>query len=164
MIIAGIDPGKTGAMVHLFPNDDVLVFRVPLMTDKGKEVACEAEWARTWGCTEAADMYVIERVGSMPAQGRAGQLRAAQGISSTFKFGVSFGFVKALAYMQARPTHLVTPAQWKTKMGLQGAGKNASRELARRMLPKLAPHITRVKDDGVAEAALLALYGRRYLR
>lgn len=154
MIIAGIDPGKTGAMVHLFPNDDVLVFRVPLMVQNGKETPSEAEWARTWGCTEAADMYVIERVGSMPGQG----------VSSTFKFGNTFGFVKALAYMQARPTHLVTPSVWKGKMGLLKSDKNAARELARRMLPKLAPYITRVKDDGVAEAALLALYGRRFLR
>lgn len=152
MITAGIDPGKTGAMVTLFPDNSVIVNRVPLMKLKGKETPAWSDWWRQW-CGVEPEKIIIERVGSMPKQG----------IASTFNFGVSYGFAQAIAVSTGAPIHFVTPSVWKGKLGLLNSDKNASREVARRLLPKINGEVTRVKDDGVAEAALLAWYGRQFL-
>jgi crossover junction endodeoxyribonuclease RuvC len=156
VIIAGIDPGKTGAMVILFDDDAGLVFPVPLVK-LPKETPAWSEWASTWGNALAftpPDLIVIELVGARPGQG----------VTSMFTFGKSYGFAHALAAAVGCRIEFVTPATWKGKMGLaKAADKNASRERVRNTLPKLAHAVTRAKDDGVAEAALLALYGRRHL-
>ena len=153
MIVAGIDPGMTGAMVILFPDNSTIVCRVPLMK-KGKVQPAWSRWREDWcDALYDADMIVIEQVGAMPRQGSA----------SGFNFGRSYGFAHAIASGWSIPVHFVTPAVWKGKMGLLKADKNASREEARRLMPLIAPEVARVKDDGVAEAALLAYYGRIYL-
>ena len=155
MIVAGIDPGKTGAMAILFPDGSGTVHRVPLVK-KPKEQPAWSLWAQEWHAAltiAEPDMIVIEQVGSMPGQG----------VSSTFNFGRSLGFIHAIAAMSKAPVHFVTPSSWKGKLGLLKADKNASRELVRQWLPLLTSEVTRVKDDGVAEAALLAYYGRKYL-
>lgn len=152
MIITGIDPGKTGAMVTLFPDDSVIVNRVPLMKMKGKETPAWSEWWRQWSGVEP-EKIVIEQIGARPTQG----------VTSMFNFGVSYGFVQAIATSTGAPIHFVTPSVWKGKLGLLNSDKNASREMARRLMPKIGPEVTRVKDDGVAEAALLAWYGRQFL-
>lgn len=152
-IIAGIDPGKTGALAILWPTGACDVFDVPLA---GKPPAW-TEWARIWGNAlefAAPDIVVIESVGTMPKQG----------IVSAFNFGEALGFVHALVLARAPKARIEwpTPALWKRKMGL-GSDKNASREEARRLIPVLVSQLVRVKDDGRAEAALLAYYGRKYL-
>lgn len=152
-LVVGIDPGYSGAMVFLYPDGSVKVFDVPTQKIGGKTHPSYGEWARTWAAALAEacpDRIVIEKVSSMPGQG----------VSSTFKFGASWGFVKALAHSCGAEVYDPSPASWKAKMGLNGADKNASREKAANMVPAIAPHLTRVKDDGRAEAALLAVYGR----
>jgi crossover junction endodeoxyribonuclease RuvC len=156
MIVAGIDPGKTGAMVILFPDNAGLVFTVPLMK-KPKEVPAWSEWAQTWGNALAftpPDLIVIELVSARPGQG----------VTSMFTFGKSYGFAHALAAAVGCRIEFVTPAVWKPKVGIaRGADKNSSRERVRNVLPRLSHAVTRAKDDGIAEAALLALYGRMHL-
>ena len=149
MIIAGIDPGMTGAMVILFPDNSTIVCRVPLMK-KGKVQPAWSEWWSQWSAEFDIEKIVLEQVASRPNQGAA----------AGFNFGRSYGFVHALAVFNGAPIHFVTPAVWKGKLGLLKADKNASRELARQLMPSLTKDLARVKDDGVAEAALLAYYGR----
>ena len=63
------------------------------------------------------------------------------------------------------PLHVVTPGKWKQHFGLarrewsNAERKAASRAHATRMFPSHADLFVRVKDDGRAEAALIALYG-----
>jgi crossover junction endodeoxyribonuclease RuvC len=152
MIVAGIDPGKTGALVVLFPDNSVIVNRVPLMKLKGKETPAWSDWWRQWSGIEP-EKIIIEQIGARPTQG----------VTSMFNFGVSYGFAQAIAVSTRAPIHFVTPSVWKGKLGLLKSDKNASREVARRLMPKIAKDVERVKDDGVAEAALLAWYGRAYL-
>lgn len=153
-MIAGIDPGKGGALVLLRPDNSVHVCRVPLVK-LPKETPAWSEWARSWTAALAfgIDMVVIEQVGARPTQGTV----------SMFNFGRTLGFAHALACSSDAPIHYVTPAVWKGKFGLLKADKSASREKARTLLPFLETELRRVKDDGVAEAALLALYGRKFL-
>jgi len=154
MIIAGIDPGKGGCMVLVHDGGRVDVRRVPIVK-LPKETPAWSEWARSWTAALAfgIDAIVIEQVGARPTQGTV----------SMFNFGRTLGFAHALACSADAPIHYVTPAVWKGKFGLLKADKSASREKARTLLPLLEPELRRVKDDGVAEAALLALYGRKFL-
>lgn len=154
-IIAGIDPGKTGALVLGLDNGGVAAFRVPLVK-LPKETPAWSEWWQTWSTALAfgIDMVVIENVGARPTQGTV----------SMFNFGRTLGFAHALAASAGAPIHFVTPAVWKGKLGLaKAADKSASREKARTLMPLLEPELRRVKDDGVAEAALLAYYGRKFI-
>lgn len=150
MIVAGIDPGKTGAMVILHPDDTPIVCRVPLA---GKDPAW-SEWVLNWRSAlefNTPDMIVIEDVSARPGQG----------VTSMFKFGETMGFAHGLVRVAVPTASIIwpTPAVWKRKMGLT-SNKTDAREEARCLMPKLTRDLTRVKDDGVAEAALLALYGR----
>lgn len=154
--VLGLDPGKTGAAVILFPDNTAQVLRVPIVK-MPKPTPAWREWALTWAMAidlALPEMIVSEQVGSMPKQG----------VTSTFNFGRSYGFAHGVILAStSAPLHFVTPAVWKGKMGLLNADKSASREKARNLMPALTAELTRVKDDGVAEAALIAYYGRKYL-
>lgn len=155
---AGIDPGKTGALAILHPDNTVEFFDVPRMKLKGKDVPAYAEWQTDWSnalafaCVEYA---VIEDVASRPGQG----------VSSMFKFGRTLGFAHAIVLgVRPRPAvRFTTPAQWKGKLGLLNSSKGASREKAVSLYPSVEGRLTRVKDDGRAEALLIAHYGRLML-
>lgn len=90
----------------------------------------------------------IERVQAFPKQGR----------SSAFNFGVGFGSV--LGVLQARhlAIELVTPAVWKSAMGLN-RDKRASLDKARLLFPMA--ELSCAKHEGRAEALLIARYGLR---
>lgn len=152
MTIAGIDPGKTGALAILHDDSFIEFFDVPSIKVKGKEEPAWSQWAFEWRTAlnlSGVEMIVIEQVSAMPGQG----------VTSMFNFGGVFRFVHALACGVA-PIEFVRPATWKAKLGLLNSGKSASREKCRTLFPSSVPYLTRVKDDGRAEAALLAYYGR----
>ena len=92
----------------------------------------------------------VEDVHSMPGQG----------VASTFKFGRSVGVVEGALSALGIPIRWVSPAKWKKAMGLP-ADKGAARRRAIELWPDHAHLFARVKDDGRAEAALIAEYGRR---
>lgn len=156
MIVAGIDPGKSGALAILYGDNSVEFFDVPRVTLKGKDVPAYAEWSTTWATAlalAAVDKVVIEDVASRPGQG----------VSSMFKFGRTLGFAHAIVLgIRPRPAvQFTTPAQWKAKLGLLNSSKGASREKAVSLFPSAESRLTRVKDDGRAEALLLAHLGRQ---
>ena len=94
------------------------------------------------------DVAWIERVHSMPGQGSA----------SSFSFGMSYGMARGVLAALQVPVSLVTPNEWKKHFRL-GSDKNEARLIASRLFPASAMFFSRVKDDGRAEAALLALFG-----
>lgn len=158
MIIAGIDPGKSGALAILYEDGTVTLYDVPTIKLKGKERPAWREWQNLWrNVLEFAEpgMIVIEDIAARPGQG----------VTSMFTFGRTLGFVHALALSaDSNPAiHFVTPSVWKGKLGLLNSSKGASREKCRNLYPSTASEIARVKDDGRAEACLLAHYGRKYL-
>ena len=156
MIIAGIDPGKSGALAISYPDGSFTVLDVPLQKLKGKEVPAWSSWFSSWALAiEGVDKVLIESVASRPGQG----------ISSSFNFGRSLGFVHGIAASAPQcAVEFVTPSVWKAKMGLLNSDKGASIEKAKSQLPGMLPYLTLKKHDGRAEAALLALYARRYLQ
>ncbi len=156
MIVAGIDPGKTGALSILHEENIVACFDVPMQLVKGKAKPAWTQWAIDWRnafAFEMPDMIVIEDIAARPGQG----------VTSMFSFGRSLGFAHAIAAAAEAPIHFVTPTVWKGKLGLLNSDKGASREKARTLFPASAHAFERAKDDGRAEAALLAYYGRKFL-
>jgi crossover junction endodeoxyribonuclease RuvC len=91
---------------------------------------------------------VVEQVGAMPGQG----------VTSMFAFGQSFGMVLGVLAGLAIPTTTVSPATWKKALKLN-AGKDGARAKAAQLWPSHASEFKRVKDDGRAEAALIAYWG-----
>lgn len=155
-VIAGIDPGKTGALSIVYPDGFVECYDVPVVKLKGKTVPAWSNWFDVWqSALGIADvkLVVIEDVASRPGQG----------VTSMFSFGRSLGFVHAIAAAERCSVQFVSPSTWKGKLGLLNSSKGASREKATMLYPKARGLMDRVKDDGRAEAILLAHYGRKYL-
>lgn len=150
-LFCGIDPGIGGA-VGLVREDGTFaaVADMPtLPTTTGRrqvDFAALAAILREHGPA----FVLVERVGPRPGEGAVG----------AFAFGYSFGGILATLAALALPHDVVQPAAWKRRAGIPpGADKRASIATAVRLLPDAAPHLARVKDDGRAEALLLALQG-----
>jgi crossover junction endodeoxyribonuclease RuvC len=80
------------------------------------------------------------------------------GVSSAFAFGEGFGIVKGVLAALGIPCQLVPPAKWKRDMGLNQS-KDGSRAKAIAKWPAHAYEFKRAKDDGKAEACLIAAWG-----
>lgn len=146
--ILGIDPGLKGALGFYFP----AVQRVALedIPTADGEVSSPALAARLRAFKPS--MVVLERVHAMPKQG----------VSSTFKFGMSFGEVRGVVGALAIPLYLVTPNKWKAHYRLS-SDKESARQMAMQIFPHNADRLNRKKHHGRAEAALLAKYGAEFL-
>ena len=151
-MILGIDPGASGALAWL--DDDghlVDVADMPTMTiTVGKAAKREID------CHALADLIVrrkvdhvwIEKVHAMPGNGA----------TSMFAFGRAFGHCEMAVIALGRPLSYVTPQAWAKSTGT-GKGKDASRLRACQLWPESSHLFARVKDDGRAEAALIAAHG-----
>lgn len=146
MIVVGADPGQTGALVAL-SGDGELADWMDMPINDGKIL--EAREILNWliGLDKLEHCF-IEKVHSMPGQG----------VSSTFKFGRSYGALYAAVQCVEVEIHDLTPQSWKKSMGLIGQGKDSARLLALEMWPE-ADIFHRKKDIGRADAALIAAVG-----
>lgn len=147
MMYLGIDPGFSGAWGMIDHNGKYQSCGDMLHNDK--HILSRAVWAEMCQAVDRQDLEIIvESVHSMPRQG----------VASTFKFGMAYGAAISLAERFNCPWHLVAPKKWKKLLGLD-SDKDNSLELARSLWPN-AP-LSRKKDNGRAEALLLAEYLRR---
>lgn len=80
------------------------------------------------------------------------------GIKNAVTIAKAYGELKACLFFAGIPTFEVDPSAWKKSMHLT-SDKNASRALASQYFPDCSDQWQRVKDDGRAEAALIAYYG-----
>ena len=150
MRVLGVDPGLTGALAVIETSLDLLSVRDMPVAKSGTGTRREvvpvllAELIRAW----RPDVAWVEKVHAMPKQG----------VSSTFTFGLGYGVVLGVLAALDVPVRLVAPGTWKRGLGLDAA-KQGSRAMAMRVFPREAALFARVRDDGRAEAALLAGYG-----
>lgn len=142
-MILGVDPGKTGALAWL-DSDGQLVDVRDMPDATGSALGAHLadlilEQRPTVAC--------VEKVGAMPKQG----------VASTWKFAEGYGAILgALGALQVPILH-VTPSTWK-KAARLSKDKTASRQRATELWPTHSHLFARVKDDGRAEAALIALH------
>ena len=147
MMYLGIDPGYTGAWGLIDHNGKYQ--SCGDMIHNEKHILSRLVYTEISQAVDRQDLEVIiEAVHSMPGQG----------VSSSFKFGMAYGAAIAIVERFNCTWHLVTPQRWKKTLQLD-SDKSKSLDLARELWPT-AP-LTRKKDNGRAEALLLAEYLRR---
>jgi crossover junction endodeoxyribonuclease RuvC len=155
-MIVGIDPGLAGALAFLDPAiSTVETFDIPThVLARGGKQRREIDIAGLIGilAVRRVDHAFIEAVGAMPGQG----------LSSTFSFGKTYGIVLGTVVSRNIPISLVAPVKWKRAMGV-GRSKDGCRARASQLLPAHADQWRLRRNDGRAEAALIALYGARAL-
>jgi crossover junction endodeoxyribonuclease RuvC len=74
-----------------------------------------------------------------------------------FNFGRSAGIIEGVVAALRMPHTYVTPATWTKAVG-RAAGKDASRMRAMELFPDNDDWFRRAKDDGRADAALIAYW------
>ena len=143
MIYIGIDPGKNGGIAVLGSDYVSCV------------VYSDAELLNVCRMFEGMNVICyLEHVHAMPKQG----------VSSTFNFGMNFGFIQGVLKAYEIPYELVTPQKWKKEFSCT-SDKNTSIEVCKRLFPNVnlkATERCRKDHDGMAEALLIAEYGRRH--
>jgi crossover junction endodeoxyribonuclease RuvC len=150
--VLGIDPGATGALALYDIDLEALTLadmpQALIKVGKIKRRQVSEVWLADIIKHYQPDTAWIERVHALPKQG----------VTSSFSFGLAYGLVRGVLAALAIPTSLVTPQEWKRSFRL-GPDKSEARLIASRLFPANAASFIRVKDDGRAEAALLALFG-----
>lgn len=153
-MILGCDPGLDGALA-LYDGRELLLFDMPtevVMVNRRERRAVWPQGAIVALKTYAlmgAEILVIEQVSGMPGQSGP----------AAFTFGFGVGIVTAAALAAGLKFERVHPSTWKAALGVP-ADKAAARRIAAERFPESAAMFTRVKDDGRAEAALIALWGQ----
>jgi len=150
MTIIGIDIGVQGAIAVLADNELVEIFDMPVLADgpKGRRTVNAPLLAGIIFKSHASHAFV-EYVAARPGEGAVG----------AFAFGRSRGVIEGVLAAAGIPCRFLTPASWKRDVGLSLASKDASRAEAIRRWPSQANLFARVKDDGRAESALIAIAG-----
>ena len=156
VVVIGVDPGTSGAIAS-WDGTTLAVAEMPIVkaTARGNEIA----WSVVVDIFDVlfpiADHAYVERVHSMPKEG----------VSSAFKFGSSYGGIRAFLAARQIPTTLVTPQQWKKALRVSKV-KDAAVARACEIFPKDSGMFYGPRGggkDGIAEAAMIAWYGYREL-
>lgn len=156
MRVLGIDPGANGALAVVESGRLVELHDMPTMTVKRGSREVREVNAALLGLlvgTLNADAAYLEQVGAMPGQG----------VSSMFAFGRAVGVLEGVLGALGVPVTKVPPQTWQRAMRVRG-GKDGARERAMQMYPARAEAFSRKKDDGRADAALIAGYGAAELQ
>lgn len=151
-VFVGVDPGKKGAWAV-----------IRMCADGTQNV-----YARAWD----DDLFpqdmnrisaefgsenvfcIVENVHSLPKEG----------VKSAFSFGKSCGYIEGVLRALQIPYQTVIPQKWKKEWSLTN-DKKQSIETCKKLYPSLslrASERCRTDSDGLAEAALIATWGKRH--
>jgi crossover junction endodeoxyribonuclease RuvC len=153
-VILGLDIGINGAVAQLTPSGDLIdVLDMPCLSDgpSGRRAVNAPLLAEIIAQSHATGAFV-EYVGARPGEGPMG----------AFSFGRSRGVVEGVMAALGVPVAFLTPPTWKRLVGIapgKDEAKTRARSEAIRRWPAKAALFARVKDDGRAEAALIAIAG-----
>lgn len=145
MGVLGIDPGRSsGSIAYVWRQDGKLHGEAFYLCDMTEYEI----WDTLKRYSSKAKFAVLERVHAMPKQG----------VSSSFKFGTSYGELRmAIVAAGIRVEH-ITPQKWQKAMKcLSGGDKKVTRTRAQEVFPNIK--ITHKNAD----ALLIAEFGRRFL-
>lgn len=135
--VMGIDPGWSGGVAVVSAEGIAFATGFANMTERDIYDAII-------GFRKNVTVCYIERVHSMPKQG----------VSSSFKFGHNYGFLRGCITALGIPFVEVSPQKWQSALGcLSGGDKNRTKSKAQQLYPSLKiTHAT-------ADALLIATYG-----
>lgn len=144
--ILGVDIGMSGCL-SFYDGTELLCYDMPVFkVAKGNDldILRIADIIRTNAPTEA----YIEKALLMPTNGK----------TAYQKLGEAEGAFKGILCALKIPYTIVSPVTWKKAMGCT-KDKDAARMRASQLLPSHAHNWLLKRQDGVAEASLIALYG-----
>ncbi len=177
----GIDPGVNGAVAfYEIETKKLEIFDMPTIKievgkKKRKQIDSQ-ELVKKIKNLKKIDCVIIEKVNAYPQQG----------VVSVFNFGYSYGLIIGILTSLSIPINYVLPKKWKEDIDLETKkiskkrpltnktdfknwdkirskskikNKEFSRIRAMKEFPKYKDYFLRKKDDGRAEAALIALWG-----
>ncbi len=164
-VVLGIDPGITGAIAILADGELVAVEDMP--TDHvqvGAHLRSRISAHRLWailGSAKGAHAFV-ERPEARPLRGRdkaTGQTVLRQpGAAGMLAFGEGYGMLVMGCVAAGMVLTELRPGAWKRAAGV-AASKDDARRAAANAFPRQVHLFARKRDDGRAEASLLARYG-----
>jgi Holliday junction resolvasome RuvABC endonuclease subunit len=133
----GVDVGGSGAMAVVDPLGAVV-------SVQRLEATQHDVWA--WIAAQRVRFAVIEKVSAMPKQG----------VSSTFKFGTSYGFCQGMLVAAGIRFEFVTPQKWQKALDCRSGGdKNVTKARAQALFPGVKViHVN-------ADALLISEFARR---
>ena len=144
VIYVGIDPGLAGGIGVIRSETDIVSLKYTPQT----LISLLKQFA-----DDTQVQFFVEQVHAMPKQG----------VTSTFNFGMGFGRILGILEAFDRKYTLVKPQVWKRAMGVT-ADKQTSIRRSQELFPQVSLLPTSrcwVPNDGLAEALLIAEYGRR---
>ena len=150
-MILSVDPGASGALAFLdLAAGKLEILDMPTVEVKRgaknkTEISPQMLAALIRG--RAPLVAVLERVGAMPGQGTA----------SMFQFGRGVGMLEGTLAALQIPTEYVAPLVWQKAVGSRD-GKDGNRQRAAELFPAYAHLFARKKDNGRADAALMAYW------
>jgi crossover junction endodeoxyribonuclease RuvC len=145
-MILGIDPGLDGGISIINGNSIELLETIPT-EPKGGFIKRQVDAQKLSNILRVYPISVcyLERVASRPGQG----------VGSVFSFGDTYGTIRGVLGALNIPTYTVAPQTWKKQL------KISSKEDSLKAIKELYPLLKmRKKDHNIAEALLLALYGK----
>lgn len=162
MIVLGIDPGFSGAIVAV----DLATLRVPyyFMMPTGIETLASGKERKVLDVVAVRDALshapvertYIEMVGTRPKESPV----------AAFRFGEGFGLVKGMLTALGMPFWEIRPTHWKIEAGVSKKDKDAVLPVARDLFPRdedvfRSKRGVRTKADAIAlaDAALIAYFG-----
>lgn len=158
MILVTCDPGLTGAFcLYDTKRGSMDLYEMPTFTKMvnsrsrtvlDEQGVCDRITGfQVFGATH----FVIEEVGGLPRQSAP----------AAFNFGVGYATCITAARVLGLCIERVRPQVWKQKLRVP-ADKKAARARASEMLPFEKHNWPLVKDDGKAEAAMMALWAQQH--
>lgn len=146
MFFLGVDPGQASGAFALMEDTEIQLVQA---FDEGAFLDLINSLMREQQKTKCC----IEKVSAMPKQG----------VSSTFSFGVNFGWLRGVLDLGEISYQMVRPQVWKREFNLN-SDKERSVEVCRRLFPyvdlKRTPRCRKL-DNNFAEACLMAEFARR---
>ena len=161
MIYTGWDPGKTGAMVALTDKGALLEYEPYPIIKAGSKKVLDLVGICQWVSNLGIDYAIRATIEQVSA-------RRGQGATSIFSFGRSLGVIEGVIAASGISKMYATPQAWQ-KMMLAGKPKGKDSKASAiltctELWPELAAafrDMNKEQREGIADAALIAEYGRR---
>lgn len=161
MIIVGIDSGATGGVAFL-GGSRAAVHDMPVKPVKvGQKMRNKLDayaLARLLRDNCPADQKAVVYLEQLHARAEQGGSDKRNGMQSQGAMMEMFGGICATLAVLRMEVVPVYPQSWKRPFALD-SDKNAARAIAAKLYPSLQDSLKRVKDDGRADALLIAHYG-----
>lgn len=122
--------------------------KIRTVIDEGEVISTLAAFA-AMGATH----LFVEQVQGMPGQSAP----------AAFTFGQGYGLVRAAGMAVGLILEAIPPSVWKAALKVP-KDKSGARQRASELIPTHRHLWAMAKDDGLAEAAMLSLYGQRWVQ